>query len=291
VFLFKGSVNRYVSFHIVNEQSCRRQNLRRMNSRIEIAERAAREAGALLRSLLGTNINVRAKDVRTNLVTEADTRSETLIRHIIAEHFPQDAVLGEESGATGDASLGRWHVDPLDGTTNYAHGYRCFCVSIAYEREGKIELGCVYDPMADEFFRATRGGGAQCNGVSIHVSDCDDLRAAMLVTGFPAHRVLHPNANLDAFADFLNITRAIRRDGAAALDLCYVACGRFDGFWEPALHSWDIAAGTLIVEEAGGRTSDYAGGPMQLDGAQLLATNGRIHEAMIEVVGKYAPDW
>lgn len=260
-----------------------------MNSRIDVAERAAREAGALVRSLLGTDLHVRAKDVRTNLVTEADTRSETLIRRIIGERFPDDAVLGEEAGATGDASLGRWLVDPLDGTTNYAHGYRCFCVSIGYERNDTIELGCVYDPMADELFRAQRGAGAQCNGVPIHVSDCDDLSAAMLVTGFPAHRVEHPNANIHAFGDFLDITSAIRRDGSAALDLCYVACGRFDGFWEPALHAWDIAAGVLIVEEAGGQTSDYRGGAAQLDGGQLVATNGRIHEAMIEIVGKYAP--
>lgn len=251
------------------------------------ARRAAREAGALLRSMLGTDVDVRSKGVRTDLVTDADTKSEALIRSIIAEEFPDDAFLGEETGSHG-GSASRWIVDPLDGTTNYAHGYRCFCVSIAYERDGVVELGCVYDPMAEEFFEARRGGGALLNGAPIHPSACDDIRAAMLVTGFPAHRVDEPLSNLYPFADFLTVTRAIRRDGSAALDLCYVACGRFDGFWEPGLHAWDIAAGTLIVAEAGGRASGYRGEALGLDAGRLLASNGIIHTAMIEVVAKYA---
>jgi myo-inositol-1(or 4)-monophosphatase len=259
-----------------------------MISRLAVAERAAREAGALLRSMFGGDLTVRAKDVRTNLVTEADTRSEKLIRAIIAEAYPDDAVLGEETGQTGDASRGRWIVDPLDGTTNYAHSYRCFCVSIAFEREGTLDAACVYDPMADELYRAARGAGADCNGKRIQVSGCGDLRAAMLVTGFPAHKVDDPDANLGPFADFLRITRAIRRDGSAALDLCFVASGRFDGFWEPGLQAWDVAAGVLILEEAGGRVSDYHGSPMKLDAGQLVATNGIIHRAMVDVVAKYA---
>jgi myo-inositol-1(or 4)-monophosphatase len=259
-----------------------------MKSRMSVAEAAAREAGALLRSMLGTDVSVRSKDVRTNLVTEADTRSEALIRRIIGESFPGDAILGEETGATGDASEGRWIVDPLDGTTNYAHGYRCFCVSIAFEQAGTIEAACVYDPMAEEFFRAEKGGGATCNDAPIGVSSCDDLAAAMLVTGFPVHGVANPLANLYPFADFLTITPAIRRDGSAALDLCSVACGRFDGFWEPGLHAWDIAAGVLIVTEAGGTISDYRGAPARLDAGRLLASNGRIHAAMVDVVAKYA---
>jgi myo-inositol-1(or 4)-monophosphatase len=255
---------------------------------MEVAENAAREAGALLRSMVGTDLSVRAKDVRTDLVTEADTRSEALIRRIIAEDYPGDAVLGEEAGMIGDPGHGRWIVDPLDGTTNYAHGYRCFCVSIAYELAGAVELGCVYDPMADELFRAWRGEGAYLGRDAIRVSSCDDLASAMLVTGFPAHRVDDPQANLGPLAEFLKITRAIRRDGSAALDLCYVACGRFDGFWEPGLHAWDIAAGALIVHEAGGRTSDYRGGPLRLDAGRLVATNGRIHDAMLAVVERFA---
>jgi myo-inositol-1(or 4)-monophosphatase len=252
------------------------------------ARRAAREAGALLRSMLGTDLDVRSKDVRTDLVTDADTKSESLIRAIVAADFPGDAFIGEETGAHGESASARWIVDPLDGTTNYAHGYRCFCVSIAFERDGVVELGCVYDPMADELFEARRGAGATLNGAPIHVSACDDLRAAMLVTGFPAHRVDAPLSNLYPFADFMTITRAIRRDGSAALDLCYVACGRFDGFWEPGLHAWDIAAGALIVAESKGRVSGYRGDPLALDAGRLVASNGIIHDAMVEVVAKYA---
>jgi len=260
----------------------------RVNRRMDVALRAAREAGALLRSMLGTDMHVRSKDVRTNLVTDADTKSEALIRSIISGVFPGEAFLGEETGASGDPSRGRWIVDPLDGTTNYAHGYRCFCVSIAFERNGAVEIGCIFDPMADELYVAERGAGATCNGENIHVSDCVDLPAAMLVTGFPAHRVDDPLSNIHPFGDFLQVTRAIRRDGSAALDLCYVACGRFDGFWEPGLHVWDIAAGTLICTEAGGRVSGYHGEPLALDGGHLVATNGAIHDSMIEVVAKYA---
>lgn len=260
----------------------------RVKARIDVACDVAREAGALLRSMLGTDIDVRSKDVATDLVTEADTRSEQLIRARIGASFPGEAVLGEEEGSKGDASSGRWIVDPLDGTTNYAHGYRCFCVSIAYESEGVLQAGCVYDPMADELFAAVRGAGASCNGRPIRVSTCGELASAMLVTGFPAHRVDRPLDNLYPFADFLTITRAIRRDGSAALDLCYVACGRFDGFWEPGLHAWDIAAGVLIVGEAGGSVSGYRGDPLQLEGGRVIASNGRIHSGMVDVLQRYA---
>ncbi|HXW77421.1 MAG TPA: inositol monophosphatase family protein [Candidatus Eremiobacteraceae bacterium] len=259
-----------------------------MESRFALAQSVAREAGVLVRSLLGTDIEVRSKDVRSNLVTEADTRAEALIRATIATSFPADAVLAEEGGASGDPRSGRWIIDPLDGTTNYAHGYRCFCVSIAYEHEDAVRFGCVYDPMADEMYTAQQGEGARCNGAPIHVSSCEELQAALLVTGFPAHRVADPRANLAPLADFMTITRAIRRDGSAALDLCYVACGRFDGFWESGLHAWDVAAGSLIVEEAGGTVSDYRGRAMPLDADQLLASNGRLHRPMLDVLAPYA---
>jgi len=255
---------------------------------MDVASRAAREAGALLRRMLGTEMDVRSKDVPTDLVTEADTKSESLIRSILSDAFHDEAFLGEETGSSGDLSRGRWIVDPLDGTTNYAHGYRCFSVSIAFERAGVVEIGCVFDPMADELFAAERGGGATRNGERIHVSSFDDLRVAMLVTGFPAHRVDDPLSNIHPFGDFLQITRAIRRDGSAALDLCYVACGRFDGFWEPGLRAWDIAAGALICTEAGGRVSGYRGEALSLDGGRLVASNGKIHDRVIEVVAKYA---
>ncbi len=255
--------------------------------RFALARRAAREAGALLRAKLGTHIGVRAKDVRTNLVTEADTQSEALIRSLIAGSFPEDVVLGEEAGVTGKNANCRWIVDPLDGTTNYAHGYRCFCVSIAIERDGIVEDAVIYDPMANEEYLAQRGGGAHCNGTTLHVSDQDQLGDALLVTGFPAYRVDDPTSNLKPFADFTRNAQAIRRDGSAALDLCYVAAGRFDGFWEPELHAWDVAAGMLIVNEAGGKVSDYSGQPASVDRAQLVASNGKIHDAMLDVLRPY----
>ncbi len=242
----------------------------------------------MLRAKLGTHIGVRSKDVRANLVTEADTQSEALIRSIVANRFPDDAFLGEESGQRGADAAHRWIVDPLDGTTNYAHGYRCFCVSIAFERNGIVEFGVVYDPMADEEFEARRGRGASCNGSKLHVSDQDDLRDALLVTGFPAHKVDDPSGNLAPFADFMARAQALRRDGSAALDLCCVAAGRFDGFWEPALHAWDVAAGALIVQEAGGHVTDYRGAPATLEGARIVASNGKIHDAMIDVLRTYA---
>jgi myo-inositol-1(or 4)-monophosphatase len=233
-------------------------------------------------------MSVRSKDVRSNLVTEADTQSESLVRSIITAQYPDDAVLGEEAGQLGNSTGHRWIVDPLDGTTNFAHGYRFFCVSIAYEHEGVVEFGVVYDPMAEEEFTARRGHGARCNGNTLHVSDQDELRDALLATGFPAHKVGDMRSNLYPFADFAMKAQALRRDGSAALDLCYIAAGRFDGFWEPALHAWDIAAGALIVQEAGGRVSDYSGASHRLDGAQLVASNGKIHEAMLAVLKRYA---
>ncbi len=261
---------------------------RSLEDRMATASRAARAAGTLLREKLGTDISVRSKDVRSNLVTEADTQSEALIRRMIAKEFPADALLGEETGASGNSELARWIVDPLDGTTNYSHGYRCFCVSIAFELAGVVELGVVFDPMADEEYCARRGHGASCNGAAIRVSVQDDLRDALLVTGFPAHKVDDPVGNLRPFADFMAKAQAIRRDGSAALDLCYVAAGRLDGFWEPGLHAWDIAAGALIVGESGGRVTDYSGRPAQLDAGEIVASNGKVHEAMLAVLRPYA---
>ena len=226
--------------------------------------------------------------MRSNLVTEADTQSEQLIRSIVAAQFPDDAVLGEEAGQSGKNAGHRWIVDPLDGTTNFAHGYRCFCVSIAYEHEGVVEFGVVYDPMAEEEFTARRGEGATCNGSALRVSDQEELRDALLATGFPAHKAGELQANLYPFADFAMNAQALRRDGSAALDLCYVAAGRFDGFWEPSLHAWDIAAGALIVQEAGGRVTDYAGAPHLVEGEQVVASNGKIHAAMLALLKRYA---
>ncbi|MDQ6780620.1 MAG: inositol monophosphatase [Candidatus Eremiobacteraeota bacterium] len=259
-----------------------------LDAKFSLAREAARSAGSFLRSKLGSHLRVQAKDLRTNLVTEADTASEALIKQLVLQHFPHDQFLGEEGGSSGASGGDRWIVDPLDGTTNYFHGYRCFCVSIALERDAVLEFGIVFDPMADEEFSARRGGGAVLNGSALHVSAQADLRDALLITGFPAHNVADQTANLPPFTAFLSAAQAIRRDGSAALDLCYVGAGRVDGFWEPGLHAWDIAAGMLIVAEAGGRTSDYRGGGATLDGARLVASNGHVHAAMLEVLAPYA---
>jgi myo-inositol-1(or 4)-monophosphatase len=259
-----------------------------LDERLVVARAVAREAGALLRSSLGTHLTVHSKDVRANLVTQVDTQSEALIRRRIGDAFPGDAVLGEESGQSAGDAEHRWIVDPLDGTTNYTHGYRCFCVSIAFERYRSVEFGLVYDPMADELFEARHGGGATCNGQALQVSQRDDLRDALLCTGFPPYKGRTLANSLGIFGEFMQRAQAIRRDGSAALDLCYVAAGRFDGFWECGLHAWDIAAGMLVVQEAGGATSDYRGSAARLDAGQIVASNGKIHDAMIDLLCKHA---
>jgi myo-inositol-1(or 4)-monophosphatase len=253
---------------------------------LSVAVHAARAAGDVLRMRFGRHLNVRSKGLRSNLVTDADTESEALIRRLITARFPDDAMLGEETGAHAGGA-GRWIIDPLDGTTNFSHGYPCFCVSIAFEFEGTVVIGVVYDPTRDELFVAQRGGGARRNGGAIAVSSRPQLRDGLLVTGFPPLGGAEP-PNLAPFEELMLRGQALRRDGSAALDLCYVAAGRFDGFWEPDLHAWDVAAGALIVEEAGGRVSDYRGGPMALEGKQIVASNGRIHDEMIAVLHRFA---
>jgi myo-inositol-1(or 4)-monophosphatase len=256
---------------------------------LNFAIQTARDAGSILADRMGRALQVSNKgDI--DLVTEADLASEKLIIERIKTHYPRHAILAEESGATegiknvtGQTDW-RWIVDPLDGTTNYAHGYPCFCVSIALEREGSIELGVIYDPVRDEVFAAERGQGATLNDRSIHVSAVDDLNAAMLCTGFPYNVRERP----DFARDFVNFTmnaQAVRRDGSAALDLAYLACGRFDGFWEDGLNAWDIAAGVILIEEAGGRTTDFAGAPLDIYTPRVLASNGLIHEKMMRVLG------
>jgi len=248
------------------------------------AERAAREAGALLREMLGTHISIRSKGVRSNLVTEADTQSEALIRKLIAQEFPDDALLGEEGGAKAGSGTGRWIVDPLDGTTNFAHGYPFFAVSIALETRGERTLGVVYDPLRDECFAAARGRGAWLNGVPIRVSRVETLARALAATGFPYDVHERPEDTLAVFAPFLSRVQGIRRDGSAALNLAYVACGRFDVFWESKLHAWDVAAAALLVEEAGGRVTDFAGGPMPVDAFEVAASNTVLHAELLSVL-------
>src|SRR5258708_4838962 len=250
---------------------------------LNFAIRVARDAGALLRARLGTRIDIGHKG-SINLVTDVDLASERLIREAISTYYPRHEVLAEEGGLTESTSEYRWIVDPLDGTTNYAHGYPVFCVSIALEHQGEVIVGVVYDPMREELFTAERGGGAALNNRPIRVSKIDDLTQGILSTGFPYDIKTSKLTNLDHWANFAMNAQALRRDGAAALDLCYVACGRYDGFWELNLSPWDTAAGTLIVAEAGGRVTDFAGGAFSNYKPEVLASNGLIHNHMIDVL-------
>jgi myo-inositol-1(or 4)-monophosphatase len=250
-----------------------------------LAERLARKAGELQRERYETTLEIRTKSAAIDLVTEVDQACEQLILAALAAERPGDAIVAEEGGGSDrpDASW-RWIIDPLDGTTNYAHGYPRFCVSIGVEHEGIRSVGVVYDPLLDELYCATRGRGATLNGRPIRVSREDDLGRCLIATGFAYDVHGSHMDNLDHFAALLKRARAIRRDGSAALNLCYVAAGRFDGFWELKLHPWDVAAGLLLVEEAGGRISDLRGGPPPRSGREIVASNDRIHEALVEAL-------
>ena len=250
---------------------------------LNFAIRVARDAGALLRDRLSTRIDIGHKG-SINLVTDVDLASEKLIREAIATHYPRHEVLAEEGGLSESSSEYRWIVDPLDGTTNYAHGYPVFCVSIALECRGEVVVGVVYDPMRDELFTAERGTGAALNNRAIHVSKTGALLESILSTGFPYDIKTSTLTNLNHWENFAMNAQALRRDGAAALDLCYVACGRFDGFWELNLSPWDTAAGALIASVAGGRVTDFAGGVFSNYKPQIVASNGLIHQRMIEVL-------
>ena len=240
----------------------------------------AREAGAILLEGYGV-LHAPERKGAIDLVTEFDRRSEALLLERVAERFPGHAVLAEESGMhEARAARTRWLIDPLDGTTNFAHNYPFFAVSIAAEVEGALAAGAIFDPVRDELFAAAAGGGATLNGRPIAVSDVARVEDALLVTGFPYDVREHPERVMPAFQAFLTRAQAIRRDGSAALNLCYLAAGRFDGFWEIDLSPWDMAAGVLLVREAGGVVTGYAGGALQLEGRQILASNGRLHEEM-----------
>ena len=254
---------------------------------LNFAIQTARDAGAILVDRLGRALQVSNKgDI--DLVTEADLASEKLIIERIKSHYPRHAILAEESGAIEfvfGTTDWKWIIDPLDGTTNYAHGYPCFCVSIGLEHAGSIEIAVIYDPMRDEMFAAERGQGANLNGRRMRVSDVEDLNSAMLCTGFPYNVRERPNFARD-FANFTMEAQAVRRDGSAAIDLAYIACGRFDGFWEDGLNAWDVAAGVLLIEEAGGLVTDFAGEKLNIYTPKVLASNGLVHNAMRRVLGK-----
>jgi len=239
----------------------------------------AREAGALLLSWLPRHVTAESKG-EYDIVTAADRASETLIVNRLRERFPAHAIIAEEGGGQGSSSDYRWYVDPLDGTTNFAHGFPMFNVTLALEHEGELVAGVIFDPLHDELFHASRGGGAFLNGNPIGVSRTRKLDASLLATGFPS-RKRHRNLNVHFFYQLAMSTHGIRRAGAAALDLAYVACGRLDGFWEFGLNPWDMAAGVLLVREAGGCASDMKGGPVDVHGPHVMADNGAIHDELL----------
>jgi len=240
----------------------------------------AREAGALVMDYFHQHLKIEYKG-DADLVTAADRASEKLIRERITAQFPTHDVLGEEQGLNDQGSDFRWYVDPLDGTTNFAHGFPVFAVSMALAYKGERIAGAVYDPTRDEMFAAEKGKGAQLNGKPMHVSQAAKLKECLLATGFPSHK-RHKNPNIYFYHQITLHTHGVRRAGSAALDLCNVASGRFDGFWEFNLNPWDTAAGTLIVEEAGGKVTRFDGSPFLLDSRETLASNGIVHEALIK---------
>jgi myo-inositol-1(or 4)-monophosphatase len=249
----------------------------------------AREAGALLLHYFHQKLKIEYKG-DADLVTAADRASEALIRERIGQQFPSHDVLGEEQGLNDQGSEYRWYVDPLDGTTNFAHGYPVFCVSLGLEHrstEDKSGMSAqriaavVYDPTRDELFSAAQGCGARLNNQPTQVSKIERLKECLVATGFPSHK-RHKNPNIHFYHQITLRTHGVRRAGSAALDLCNVACGRFEGFWEFNLNPWDTAAGVLIIEEAGGKVTRFDGSPFALDSRETLGSNGLVHDALLQ---------
>lgn len=251
---------------------------------LEAAIEIAQEAGKILREENERPPTISYKG-DFDLVTQADRRSEALIVSSLQKYFPDHAVAAEEGTGRETASEYRWHVDPLDGTTNFAHHYPCFCVSMALARKNELLVGVIYNPIYNELFTAARGEGALFNGKKIHCSKIDALRNSLLCTGFPNHN-REANPNFHFYWDFTLRSHGVRRDGSAALDLAYVATGRFDSFWEFGLNPWDTAAGVVLVEEAGGEITDMQGQPYTLGGPSILASNGLIHDEMVRVAAE-----
>ena len=252
---------------------------------LNFAIETAREAGQLLLEKFDRGISVMKKgDI--NLVTDADLASEALIIERIKSHYPKHSILAEESGEAiviGGDTTWKWIIDPLDGTTNYAHGYPCFCVTLALEHNGEIVIGVTFDPTRNELFAAEKGRGASLNNKPIRVSSTENLGDALIVTGFP-----YDIKERDNFArhltEMLLKSRGVRRDGSAAIDMAYVACGRFDGFWEEGLNAWDVAAGVLLIEEAGGQVTYYDGSPFSIYAPPICASNGLLHSAILTIL-------
>ena len=254
-----------------------------MDKTILAAREAVLKAGRMLRENIGKSSEISYKGT-VDLVTNFDTQAQRVIFDHLSSCFPDHDYLAEEGLNQNKGAEFRWIIDPLDGTTNYAHHFPVFTVSIALEREGEVVLGLIYDPMREEMFSAVKGEGAFLNGEKIRVSAVDDLNKSLLATGFPYDIRASKVNNITHFNNFLTRVQGIRRCGSAAMDLCYVASGRFDGFWELKLSPWDMAAGALIVQEAGGLISDFQNGEFTIYGAEILASNGLIHQQIVEVL-------
>lgn len=260
-----------------------------LNTRFQVAQRAARRAGDVIMAHYGRQQVVQTKSSELDLVTQVDLESDALIREILCDACPDDHVITEETYQEGQPIdlTQTWIVDPLDGTTNYAHGFPQFAVSIAYVENGEPKLGVIYDPFKNELFAATEKGEVMKNGLPIHVSTVETLSRSLLATGFPYNiqSVSPEESNITLHDRFLKLTHGIRRPGAAALDLAYVACGRLDGFWELHLAPWDVAAGMLLLQCAGGRVSGFCGETLDLSQRQIsiVGSNGHIHNAMVQV--------
>ncbi|MBI4532421.1 MAG: inositol monophosphatase [Candidatus Melainabacteria bacterium] len=249
----------------------------------QTAFNAARQAGTLLKTRLG---NIKSIDYKSafNIVTDVDKASENAIIEILHQEFPDFGTLAEEGGLSSTGSAKRWLIDPLDGTTNYTHGYPFFCVSIGFEDSGQMQLGVVYNPISQELFWAEKSQGAWLNDQLIHVSSTGSLSESLLATGFPPDTQVPADDNMARFATLTAMSHGVRRDGSAALDLCFVASGRLQGFWEIKLSPWDTAAGAIIVTEAGGKVTNLTGESFDMSTGYILATNGLIHQEVIHVL-------
>ncbi len=252
-----------------------------MPSFVETAAEIARESGALIVNFLERKIGYDLKG-EFDLVTEADRSSERLIVERLRAHYPSHSIVAEEGGGGEGSSEYRWYVDPLDGTTNFAHGFPAFNVTFALEKAGELIAGVVFDPLRKEMFHAERGSGAFLNDQRIHVSKASSIETSLVATGFPS-RKRHQNVNVHFFYQLAMLSHGVRRAGSAALDLAYTACGRLEAFWEFGLNPWDVAAGVLLIREAGGTCTDMHGGPLNLRGPHILADNGLVHEDIVKL--------
>ena len=251
--------------------------------------RAVLEAGKIIKDNFGGRFGIESKEnITANIVTEIDKKAEAKAIEIIKGDFPDHGILAEEIGRIDEKANTVWIIDPIDGTSNFAHGLPICCVSIGVEKDGEVVMGAVYNPILDEFFFAEKGEGAYLNDKKISVSNTDNFQLSLLVTGFPYDTNRDPNNPLGVFGEVVMMNVPVRRLGSAAIDLCWVACGRFDGFWEYNLNPWDVAAGYLIVKEAGGKLSDFDGIELSIYKREILATNGKIHDTLLQAIKKGA---